>query len=82
MAKLVFSPNSSLRIGNLDICVADNGARAVVVVTQAGKLRFRYTGTSTSREGKIDPIGISSDIQCQILTSDSDNNCIHIPLLH
>lgn len=41
MAKLVFTPlvitpNSSLRIGNLDICVADNGARAVVVVTQAG----------------------------------------------
>lgn len=45
---------------NLDICVADNGAGAVVVVTKAGKLRLRYTGLS-SRKGKFDPVGIASD---------------------
>lgn len=64
---------------NLDICVADNGAGAVVVVTKAGKLRFRYTGSSSSRKRKsFDPVGIVSDSQCRILTSDFDNNCIYI----
>ncbi|XP_078321299.1 uncharacterized protein LOC144621589 [Crassostrea virginica] len=63
---------------NSDICVADCDAGAVVVVSAAGKLRFRYTGPpSTPRESFL-PRGITTDSQANILASDPGYNRIHV----
>nr|XP_022304510.1 E3 ubiquitin-protein ligase TRIM71-like [Crassostrea virginica]XP_022304511.1 E3 ubiquitin-protein ligase TRIM71-like [Crassostrea virginica] len=64
---------------NLDICVADYFANAVVVVSAAGKLRFRYTGIPPSNPwGLFRPLGITTDSQANILTSEWDRHRIHI----
>ncbi|XP_062595052.1 E3 ubiquitin-protein ligase TRIM71-like [Saccostrea cucullata] len=60
---------------NMDICVSDYGASAVVVVNQAGKLRFRYTDSNALN---FAPRGIATDSQSQILIADCENHCITI----
>ncbi|XP_062596029.1 E3 ubiquitin-protein ligase TRIM71-like [Saccostrea cucullata] len=64
---------------DLEICVSDWGANAVVVVNQAGILRFRYTGhTPAPKNEPLSPQGITTDSQSNILTADYNNDCVHI----
>lgn len=62
----------------LDICVLDNGARAVIVVNQTGKLRFTYIGPFSTIEEPFDPRSITTGSHSRILIAGYCNHCTHI----
>ena len=63
---------------NLNICVAYCSAGAVVVVSAAGKLRFRYADPSFTDWEPFIPFGIATDSRVNILTAEYRDHRIHI----
>ncbi|XP_062575180.1 E3 ubiquitin-protein ligase TRIM45-like [Saccostrea cucullata] len=65
--------------GNGDLCVADLNASIVVVLTKAGRVRFRYDGTPAMRDEEFLPDHIVTDSRLKIIVGDFFNNyCLHI----
>ena len=63
---------------NLDICVTDTKARAIVGLKTDGSFRFRYNDPGSSAMKPFYLVGITTDSHGWILTSDCNNHCIHI----
>ena len=66
--------------GNGDICVADNAAKAVVVVNASGELRFKYPGNISPKPNykSFEPFKIATDVNQQILINDASNDIVHV----
>nr|XP_022307542.1 uncharacterized protein LOC111113543 [Crassostrea virginica] len=66
--------------GNGDVCVADNAAKAVVVVNASAELRFKYHGNRSPKSNykSFQPCQIATDVNQQILISDHANDIVHV----
>ena len=66
--------------GNRDICVADYAGKAVVVVNASGELRFKYQEKISQKPNykRFEPLSIATDVNQQILFTDSSNNVVHV----
>lgn len=81
--KSFFSGNSNVKYitenRNHDICVTDNEACTLLVLSQHGNFRWRYTGhPSNTKQRPYHPLGITTDSWSLVLTVDGNNHCIHI----
>ena len=78
----LYSPDPTYRFFSenkiSDICVAYWKTGTVVVVSAAGNLRFRYTNPPFPAKKPFQPLGITTDSQSRMLTTDCNNHCIHI----
>lgn len=76
--KVEFALRISLNFKNLGVCVVNETVCAVIVVNQAGKLRFKYTVPPSPTKEPFHTIGVCTDSHSRILISDNANGCIHI----
>lgn len=63
---------------NGDVCISDDNAGVIIVVSLAGKVRFRYDGKPVRKNNKFRPINIVTDSLGQIIVADNGNSCLHI----
>ncbi|XP_061165676.1 uncharacterized protein LOC133174588 [Saccostrea echinata] len=65
--------------GNGDICVAAFGCKSVTAVDTSGCLRFKFQGNCNHMKNTLFlPSNIATDVNNQILITDSSSNVVHI----
>lgn len=63
---------------NGDVCISDENAGVIIVVSLAGKIRFRYDGKPAKKNNQFSPSNIVTDSLGQIIIADNGNSCLHI----
>lgn len=63
---------------NGDVCISDENAGVIIVVSLAGKVRFRYDWKPAKKNNQFGPRSIVTDSLGQIIIADNGNSCLHI----